>query len=84
MKRKEEREVSERMIGEIEMKKINVKRYMWEVRDMVNIGIREFDVREDVKKFKKLKIKEEKNEKVEREERDKIKDDVVRDMRERM
>ena len=82
--RKDAREVRDRMLGALEMKPITVKRYLCDVSAMVNLGIREFDVREAVNPFQNLPIKAETTATVAREERDPLPADVVRAMHERL
>ena len=79
--RKEAREVRDRMLVELEMKPATVKRYLCDVSAMVNLGIREFDVRDAVNPFLNLPIK---TDTVAREERDPLPADVVLAMRERL
>lgn len=82
--RKDARAVRDRMLGELEMKPITVKRYLCDVSAMVNLGIREFDVRDAVNPFQNLPIKAETTATVAREERDPLPADVVSAMRERL
>ena len=82
--RKDAREVRERMLVELEMKPITVKRYLCDVSAMVNLGIREFDVRDAVNPFQNLPIKTDTTAMVAREERDPLPADVLSAMRERL
>jgi len=82
--RKDAREVRDRMLGALEMKPITVKRYLCDVSAMVNLGIREFDVRDAVNPFQNLPIKADTTATVAREERDPLPADVVNAMRERL
>ena len=75
------REVRDRMLIELEMTPITVKRYLCDVSAMVNLGLREFDVRDAINPFLNLPIK---IDTVAREERDPLPANVVIAMRERL
>lgn len=75
------REVRDRMLIELEMTPITVKRYLCDVSAMVNLGLREFDIRDAINPFLNLPIK---IDTVAREERDPLPADVVIAMRERL
>ncbi len=75
------REVRDRMLIELEMTPITVKRYLCDVSAMVNLGLREFDVRDAINPFLNLPIK---TDTVAREERDPLPADIVTAMRERL
>lgn len=79
--RKDAREVRDRMLDKLEMKPATVKRYLCDVSAMVNLGIREFDVRDAVNPFLNLPIK---TDTVAREERDPLPADIVEAMHERL
>ncbi|MBX8811340.1 tyrosine-type recombinase/integrase [Ochrobactrum sp. MR34] len=75
------REVRDRMLNELEMTPITVKRYLCDVSAMVNLGLREFDIRDAINPFLNLPIK---IDTVAREERDPLPEEVLQFMRERL
>lgn len=79
--RKDAREVRDRMLTELNMTPITVKRYLCDVSAMVNLGLREFDIREAINPFLNLPIK---IDTVAREERDPLPMEVLTAMQERL
>lgn len=75
------REVRDRMLNELQMTPITVKRYLCDVSAMVNLGLREFDVRDAINPFLNLPIK---IDTVAREERDPLPEEVLQAMKERL
>ena len=75
------REVLDRMLNKLEMTPITVKRYLCDVSAMVNLGLREFDIRDAINPFLNLPIK---IDTVAREERDPLPEEVLQFMRERL
>lgn len=75
------REVRNRMLTELKMTPITVKRYLCDVSAMVNLGLREFDIREAINPFLNLPIK---IDTVAREERDPLPAEVLTAMQERL
>lgn len=79
--RSQARDVRDRMLTELQMTPITVKRYLCDVSAMVNLGLREFDVRDAINPFLNLPIK---IDTVAREERDPLPDEVLQAMKERL
>ena len=79
--RKDAREVRDRMLTALNMTPITVKRYLCDVSAMVNLGLREFDIRESINPFLNLPIK---IDTVAREERDPLPVEVLTAMQERL
>ncbi len=79
--RKDAREVRDRMLTELNMTPITVKRYLCDVSAMVNLGLREFDIRGAINPFLNLPIK---IDTVAREERDPLPAEVLTAMQERL
>ena len=75
------REVRDRMLTERKMSPITVKRYLSDVSAMVNLGLREFDIRGAINPFLNLPIK---IDTVAREERDPLPVEVLTAMQERL
>lgn len=75
------REVGDRMLNKLEMTPITVKRYLCDVSAMVNLGLREFDIRDAIIPFLNLPIK---IDTVAREGRDPLPEEVLQFMRERL